>query len=436
MPKNKKKENINLIAHKINKFISFGKHDKIKNSKIVLKIIKKNLIKYKKKIIESIKLDVGKSAVDSSKEFEGSLEILDYVIKNIKFIEQTKITIKSKKKIGRINYVPIGVVGIITPWNYPLLTLFERLPFCIGSGSGAIIKLSEHTPIFSNLMRSIFNKQKKIRKIIYITANNRTVTGKILCEDPNISLISFVGSSSTAKKILSQSASSLKKTNLELGGKNPAIVTKTANIKLSVSNIINGIFENSGQACVGISRVIIHEKVYNLFITSLLREINLLKSKNILSLQLPANKIQRQSTLTTLSHVKKNYKLNIIKIFNFGLKNFTPIFLKLKNKDKYFLENEFFFPIITFEKFKTIKNCVDLANCTDYGLACYVFSNNKNENKFFLNNLHFGRIWINSSMQWHPSLPVGGFKSSGGGRDMGLEGFKNYMTTKSIYTNK
>ena len=98
MPKNKKKENINLIAHKINKFISFGKHDKIKNSKIVLKIIKKNLIKYKKKIIESIKLDVGKSAVDSSKEFEGSLEILDYVIKNIKFIEQTKITIKSKKK--------------------------------------------------------------------------------------------------------------------------------------------------------------------------------------------------------------------------------------------------------------------------------------------------------------------------------------------------
>ena len=122
--------------------------------------------------------------------------------------------------------------------------------------------------------------------------------------------------------------------------------------------------------------------------------------------------------------------------FNLGSKKFTPIFLHLNNTDNYFINTEFFFPIITIETFKDIKEAISKNNISKFGLVAYTFTKNKKEKRMLSLKLNSGRIWHNSALIWNPSLPVGGFGLSGQDRDMGIKGFDNYLTSKSIYNKK
>ena len=233
-----------------------------------------------------------------------------------------------------------------------------------------------------------------------------------------------------------QTSSTLKKTYLELGGKNAAIVTKKANLKLSVDEIIKGIFENGGQACVGISRLVINKNIIKKFLELLLCEIEKIHKKKNFFIQQPANVQQRKKVLSLIKFINKNYKNKIFKKFNLGSEKYTPIFLKPNNNDKYFVNKEFFFPIITIETFNKLDDAIKINNQSKYGLAAYIFTEDKHEFMIISDELNSGRIWHNSSLVWNPSLPVGGFNLSGQDRDMGQKGFENYITSKSIYNRK
>ena len=137
-----------------------------------------------------------------------------------------------------------------------------------------------------------------------------------------------------------------------------------------------------------------------------------------------------------MNYINKNYKNKIFKKFNLGLNKYTPIFLKPNICDSYFLDNEFFFPIITIQTFKKLNEAVKINNQSKFGLAAYIFTKDIDELRTLSYQLNSGRIWHNSSLIWDPSLPVGGFKLSGQDRDMGQKGFENYMISKSIYKKK
>ena len=424
------------ITSKLKTFTEFSSKDKNKVYKNNLIIIRNMLKVNKNLIVKAISKDVNKPKKDALAEFKNSIDVWNFVINNFRYIKRIKKFTFKNGDTGIIKYEPIGLVGFITPWNYPLLTLSERLPFCIASGCPAIIKPSEFTPTFSKILQKIISSRSNLIKSINILKDLKSKTGSLLCRDPNISLISFVGSTLTGKKILNQCSSTLKKTNLELGGKNSAIISKNVDFNYAIPKVIQGIFENGGQACVAISRVIMHESIYQQFITKIVFEIEKLVNLNKLKMQAPATKIQQKKTTLFLKYIKSNYSKNIIKIFNIGSKKYTPIFLKCNEKKNFFLRNEFFFPIITFEKFRNLKECKNIANESGYGLASYVFSTNKFEKKYLANGLQSGRIWFNTSLQWSPKLPVGGYNLSGKGRDMGIEGFQSYLTTKSLYVRK
>ena len=430
--------NINLskltsdLKHFVEKPFKERSSISIKNLKILRSILKKN----KNKIIKTISQDVKKTLNDSQIEFNSSLAILNYVIKNFNWVKHRKKYFFKNGDKGIVSFEPIGVVAFITPWNYPLLTIFERLPFSLACGCSAILKPSEFTPSFSKLLFKLFNSNLNLNKCLKVLPNLDKRTGLALCKDRNISLISFVGSTSTGKKIIKQCSSTLKKTNLELGGKNSAIICKTSNLDTAVSKVINGIFENGGQACVGISRVIIHEHIFDIFVDKIITEVKKMYKLRKLKIQIPVVENQKRKIISTIRYIKLNYPKNIIEVFNVGSKKFTPIFVKCKNKKDFFLKNEFFFPIVTFEKFQNLNECIDLVNDVGYGLASYIFSSNKFETEKLSTRLQSGRIWVNSSLNWSPSLPVGGYNLSGNGRDMGKFGFNTYLTTKSLYLEK
>ncbi len=428
------KKLISKITYKL-KLASEVNKINIRGNKKKLVLIKNTLKKNKYSIIKSIIKDVGKSKKDAENEFKASIEIWNYVIKNINFIRKNKKYNFNKKSEGEVTYSPLGLVAFITPWNYPLLTLSERLPFCIATGSTAIIKQSEYSQKFKNILFKIFNK-KKFSAIFHILKSTNQKIGSLLCSDENISAISFVGSTETGKKILKQTSSTLKKTYLELGGKNSAIVSNRANLKLAIKEIVKGIFENGGQACVGISRLILHKDIYKKFIKDLILNIKKKYDEGQLILQVPANKVQKRKVEKQLNFIKKKYKYKIFKKLNLGSSKFTPIFLYLNSNDNYFINTEFFFPIVTIETFQDIKEAISINNLSKFGLAAYTFTNSDKEKRALSLELNSGRIWHNSALIWEPSLPVGGFGLSGQDRDMGIKGFDNYLTSKSIYNKK
>jgi len=428
------KEQLVKITKNLKKFPENFTLNQSKYLKRTLIKIKNKLIKNKVKIIRSIKEDVKKPLDSCEAEFANSIDIWNYAINNFNNIKRKKKYYFSNNKSGTINYSPIGLVAFITPWNYPLLTLSERLPFCLGAGCSAIVKTSEHSPKFSNVLRKLINDDKNFSQILQITSDAKSKVGFDLCKDPNISLINFVGSTDTGKKILNQCSGNLKKTNLELGGKNAAIICKTSKLDFAVSKVIEGIFENGGQACVSISRVLIDKSIFDNFMNKIILKTEKLIKLNKLKLQPPANRIQSKKVYSLIKYIKNNYSRNIIKTFNITAnKKLTPIFINPRKNSNFFLKNEFFFPIVTFEKFNNLDDCVKMNNSTGYGLASYIYSSNKNEKNKLVRYLQNGRIWINSALEWNPVLPVGGYNKSGNGRDMGIEGFLIYLTTKSVY---
>ncbi len=408
----------------------------LKKNREKLILIQKILTRNKNSIIKSISKDVGKSKKDALVEFNASINIWKYAINNIQKIRKNIKIRFNKKDEGEIIHKPIGLVAFITPWNYPLLTLSERLPFCLATGSTAIIKQSEYCKNFNNVLFKILSNKKYLFNTLHVLKDSNYRIGKYLCSNKNISAISFVGSSQTGKKILLQSSSTLKKTFLELGGKNSAIITKNADLKLSINDSIKGIFENGGQACVGISRLIIQKSIFKIFVKKLLYNIQKKYENKKLSFQIPANNQQRKKISRQISFIKKFRNKRIIKKFNFNSKKFTPIFLQPKKDDKYFINTEFFFPIVTIESFETLDEAIKINNKTDFGLATYIFTNNIQEKNKLSTEVNSGRIWHNSSLVWNPNLPVGGFGLSGQDRDMGIKGFDNYLMTKSIYKRK
>ena len=431
-----KNKNLLKITSHLKNFIEKPFRERSKDSKKNLMIIRYILKANKKLITNAISQDVKKSIQDAQMEFKSSLDILNYVIDNFHYVKKQEKFVFKNGDVGIVSFEPVGVVAFITPWNYPLLTIFERLPFSLACGCSAILKPSEFTPNFSRVLRKLFNFNPNLKKCLKVMTDLNQRTGLALCKDPNISLISFVGSTFTGKKILKQCSSTLKKTNLELGGKNSAIICKTSNLDFAVSKVINAIFENGGQACVAISRVIIDENIFDNFVKKIKIKVKKMYSLKKLKIQIPATENQKRKIYSAIKHIKSNYSQSLIEVFNLGSKKFTPIFVNCKNKKNFFLKNEFFFPIVTFEKFRNLNDCINIVNAAGYGLATYIFSSNKLDAKNLINRLQSGRIWINCSLKWSPALPVGGYRLSGKGRDMGKFGFRTYLTTKSLYLGK
>ena len=407
----------------------FYKKQNIQLANEVLNSLKSN----KKIIAKKIVQDVKKPLKDANLELQNSIDILSFAIKEFLKVKLTLNIFENNQNIGNIIYEPIGCVAFITPWNYPLLTIFERLPFAILSGCQIILKPSEYTPNFNTILKKIFKKNKLINSKIEVILSKDQTQGKSLTYNKNIDMISFVGSANTAKKIIKQTSNSLKKISLELGGKNTAILLdKKFNNKI-IDKIILGIFENSGRACVAISKILISEKIYNDFFHALKnRIINKFIKKNVFKrkvLNFEKEKIEKIILyLNKKIHNKNKHYLSKNK------ENFCLLIDDKTSTNQKHLDEEFFFPIVSCQSFKDENQLIKKANKSKYGLACYVFSDNNNKIKNIVKFLDFGRIWINSGpTNWSPKLPVGGKKMSGKSFDMGSQGFFNYLIPKSIY---
>ncbi len=380
-------------------------------------------------------LETGKNFKQALKEINHCIELWSYASKIAKTYNENYSL--DKKHKGLVRYEPVGIVGLIIPWNYPLIVTSERLPFILAAGNSVIIKPSEHASQSIIYLIKILFKSGLPKGVVNLIFGKGERIGKKLVINNQIRMISFTGSTSSGKKIMEMSSNKIKRLSLELGGKNPIIVFSDANLKKTVKIVIKSFTANAGQACVATSRLLIDEKIKKNFIKKLIDELNKLKS--IRSLYGPiSNQMQYERIINFLKKTQQLQK----KLIYGNLKNFKNnligpiIFLDLP-RNHVLVKSEIFGPILTINSFKNENDALKLTNDTNYGLSAVICGKNEKRNISFANKIEAGRIWINESIDKnYPVLPIGGFKESGLNRECGKDAIKNYSEIKSIIIKK
>lgn len=348
---------------------------------------------------------------------------------------------------GFLNVVkrqPVGVVGQIVPWNFPLMFCSWKLGPALAAGNTVVMKPSELTPLTTLRLAELMREVGFPAGVVNIVPGYGHTAGQHLAEHRDVNKISFTGSTITGKKIIEASAGNLKRVSLELGGKGPNIVFEDATIPAAVGGSAFAIFHNQGQACIAGSRLLLQESIADEFLE---RFIGLAES---IKIGHPLDPATEMGPLTSKMHLDRVLGFLDVcakegnTILTGGgqpsdpeLKNgyyLRPTIVEAKPGDTVFRE-EVFGPFVSVTRFKDEAEAIELANDTEYGLGSGLWTNNLQRAHRMADAIEAGMVWVNSYKRVHPGSPFGGVGQSGFGRDLGIESLNEYTEPKSIWIN-
>jgi len=348
---------------------------------------------------------------------------------------------------GFLDYVvnqPIGVVGQIVPWNFPMMFVSWKTAPALAAGNCVVMKPSELTPLSALRIAEIMAEVGIPKGVINMVPGYGVTAGQRIAEHPGIGMVSFTGSTPVGKHIAKTAADTLKKVHLELGGKGANIVYPDANLVAAINGTAFGIFHNQGQACIAASRLIIHESVAEEFLAGF---IELARSIRIGD---PKDPNTEMGPLTSTLH--RDRVLSYIDVaINEGGEILTggkapvgeqfangcyiePTVVKTSHESRVACE-EVFGPFMTVHTFSTDEEALHIANSVDYGLGGGLWTRDLSRAHKVARELHAGMVWINSYKRAHPGSPFGGIGRSGYGREMGFFAMREYTEPKATWVN-
>ncbi len=334
--------------------------------------------------------------------------------------------------------VPIGPVGVITPWNTPFMLSTWKIAPALAAGCTVVHKPAEASPLTARLLVEIAEEAGLPPGVLNTVNGFGDEAGKALCEHPAIRAIAFVGESRTGSLITKQGADTLKRNHLELGGKNPVIVFEDADLERALDAVIFMIYSINGERCTSSSRLLIQDSIRDDFEARLIERINNIKVGHPLD---PTTEI---GPLVSEEHFNK-----VTSYFDIATKEgatiaaggepvgeegyfIRPTLFTDARNDMRIAQEEIFGPVLTSIPFTTEAEALSLANDTAYGLTGYLWTNDLTRALRFTDRLEAGMIWVNSENVRHLPTPFGGVKASGIGRDGGDWSFEFYMEQKHI----
>lgn len=323
-------------------------------------------------------------------------------------------------------YQPLGVVGLITPWNAPFMLLTWKVAPALATGNTVVLKPAELSPLSANILANVIQKAELPKGVFNVVHGFGETAGEALVKHPIVKAISFTGETTTGKRIIKNSADSLKKTSMELGGKSPLIVFDDANIEQALDAAVWGIFSFNGERCTANSRVFVHQAIKEQFVEALK-----VRVQNIIVGDPKENETELGPLIDT-GHFKKVtgyielakeegcdvFQGTVPKEYQAG--NFVPPTLLLNAKnDMRVCQEEIFGPVMAVMEFKMEEEVVHMANDVEYGLAGYVWTNDIKRAHRVAQAIDSGMIWVNSQNVRDLRIPFGGMKASGIGREGG-----------------
>ena len=401
---------------------------------------RKIILLNRKNVEQIMKSETEKSDNDIFIEFLTTLEHLKEIVKIARdgLKNERRNTGIMKLKKAFVKYEPMGVVGVISPWNYPLATPLGACIEALLTGNNVVLKPSEHTPLTMVYIKKLWDDNIKFKEAFQILIGDGKI-GSLMVESEKIDMICFTGSTKIGKIIAERCGKMLKPVILELGGKDPMIILKDANIDRSVNAALFGGLTNAGQTCISTEDIYIENEIFKIFIDKISKKIKKLSSGNTHSDKIGAM-IMPENTEKVKIHINElSESCSIISGDSQGQGMFIPPTIIVEPpEDARISKEETFGPVMSIYSFDNDKELIKKINKKGYGLSASIFGDDNKRMNFIASEIKTGNISINDVITHYgiASLPFGGVGLSGIGRIHGIEGLKSFCSIKSYTINR
>ena len=342
---------------------------------------------------------------------------------------------------GLVLREPAGVAGLIIPWNFPALILCQKLPFALAAGCTVVAKPSELTT-GSTLEIALLYAQAGLPDGVLNVVTGAGRAGQALAEHPGVDVLSFTGSTATGRKVLEASKGNLKKVSLELGGKAANIVFADADLDEALAGVAFGAFFNNGECCVSQARLLIQDSIADSFVEHLQQRTTQLRVGQPLDPDTDIGALIHASHLEAVLASVETGQAQGARVVAGGARAsgpmlddglfMTPTILDDVQPATMIFRDEIFGPVLSVTRFRDAAEAIALANAVDYGLANSVWSKDVDKVLPVAKALRSGTVYVNTTIDAPPTMPFGGYKASGVGREMGQAGFEEFTELKSV----
>jgi acyl-CoA reductase-like NAD-dependent aldehyde dehydrogenase len=384
-------------------------------------------------------IEAGKPITQVRGEIAGSADIWRYAAALARDLHGESYNTLGEGTMGVVLREAIGVVSIITPWNFPFLIVSQKLPFALAAGCTAVVKPSELTSGSTLVLGEILMEAGVPAGVVNILVGTGADVGAPMTGHPDVDMISFTGSTGVGRLTMANAAQTLKKVSLELGGKNPQIVFRDANLDEFVDAAVFGAYFNAGECCNAGSRLIVHRDIAE----DVTARIASLSEK--VKVGDPLDPSTQVGAIITPQHLQKiqGYVSGAAKSgatiahggsqidFGFG-QYMAPTILADVKPDMAVAKEEVFGPVLSVLTFDTVEDAIRIANSIDYGLSAGVWSRDFDTCMTIGRRVRAGTIWMNTFMDGAAELPFGGYRHSGLGRELGRHAVEDYTETKTL----
>lgn len=333
---------------------------------------------------------------------------------------------------------PVGVVGMITPWNFPSSMLARKLAPALAVGCTVVAKPSEETPYSGLAWAALAEDVGYPKGVINIVTGDAPAIGGAMMARPELRKVTFTGSTNVGKLLIRQSADTVKKVSMELGGNAPFIVFDDADLDRAIDGVMASKFRNSGQTCVCANRVFVQAGVHDEFVAKLVEKTRALKLGNGMDAGVTQGPLINLAALKKVEGFVEDAKAKGATVATGGMRDqlggtfFQPTVLTGAKADMEFAQEEIFGPVAPVFKFETDQDGIDMANNTRFGLAAYAYTSDLARAMRLDRDLQYGMVGINSGMITTVEAPFGGVKESGLGKEGGSQGVEDYLDTKYV----
>ncbi len=386
-------------------------------------------------------LESGKPIAQSRAEVGGASDLWRYAAYLARTSHGDSHNSLGKDMLGIVVKEPIGVVSIITPWNFPFWILSQKLPFALAAGCTVVVKPSEVTPSSTVMLGELLVQAGIPPGVCNIVLGYGQPVGSLLTEHKDVDMVSFTGSTAVGKLISNACSNTLKKVALELGGKNPQVIFPDADLESAADAVTFGAYFNAGQCCNSSSRILVHEDIAEQFIQRVIALSKLVRFGD------PMNPDTQVGAIVTADHARKIHAHvqaatadgarlelggKIFSVPRLGKQFYQPTILTGVTPNMEIAREEVFGPVLSVLTFQTLDEAIAMVNDSDFGLSAGVWSDNIHTCLEFSRGVQAGTVWTNTWMDGYPELAFGGVKQSGQGREIGHYGYEEFLEVKSV----